>query len=111
MGKWLQVINYPPVLAVSNPDFDVSWNYIQPRPGQLLPFVHVEVFYWRASVLRHLLSLWPSVRRKLPPIIFCAGTESDHKFQKFVHLFGWQPLKQAHCSDGRDRTIYVHYNI
>jgi hypothetical protein len=107
--SYLQVINYPPVPLTDDLDFDVSWNYIQAKPGELLPFVHVEVFYWRASVLRKLMALWPSVRAGLPNIIFCSGTESDVKFQKFIAHFGWQPLQLAHCSDGKDRMIYVHY--
>lgn len=109
--QYQQVICYPPVPLVDQPDFEVTWNYQQAEPGVLLPFVHVEVFYWRSSTLRYLKALWPSVRAKLPPIVFCAGTESDKKFHKFVTHFGWQPLKHAHCSDGKDRMIYVHYRI
>lgn len=109
MSSYLQTIQYPRVEILSEPEFDVHTNLVQPTPGTLMTFVHVDVFVTSPSVIKRLLKLWPDVRSKLPPIIFCTGHVDDDKFDRFVTLFGWLPLSDTPCSDGNTRRIYVNY--
>ncbi len=106
---YLQIIQYPRVTILSEPAFDVQINFQQPSPGTLMTFVHMEVFEPTASVIKRLLKMWPDVRSKLPPFIFCTGHVDDDKFHRFVTLFGWLPISATPCSDGKTRRIYVNY--
>lgn len=108
-GAYGQTIKYPRVTILSEPAFEVQMNFLQPKPGVLMTFVHVEVFEPSPSVIKRLLALWPEVRSKLPPLVFCSGHVDDDKFHRFVTLFGWLPISSTPCSDGNTRRIYVNY--
>lgn len=104
-----QVIKYPCVYLVEEPDFVFESQIIQAAPGILMTFVHINVINWSKSTLKTLKERWKSVRDELPPIIYAQGNTTDAKWVKFVTHFGFKPLSNCICSDGKDRRIF--YNI
>lgn len=102
-------MTHPKVTLLSEPAYDVFLHYEEPAPGCLMPFVHLDVYQPSPSVIKALLSVWPSLRATLPPIIFCHGAVDDAKFHRFVTRFGWNHLSHTPCTDGITRRIYVNY--
>ncbi len=91
-------------------EFLFETTVVQPSPGMLMTFVHIEVFKWNLSVLKHLKHLWSSNRHLLPPIVFAQGDVTDAKWSKFVGQLGFEPvLADCPCSDGNSRHIYAHF--
>lgn len=105
-----QLISYPKTVFWSEVDFDFHISYLQPAPGKLMLFVHIDVYYWSSDTWRRLKHLWSSNRHLLPPIVFAQGDETDAKWVKFVSRLGFQPLvADVPCDDGQFRHIYVNF--
>lgn len=105
-----QTINYPRRTVWDDVDFTFETTVIQPSPGMLMTFVHIEVFTWSLSVLKKLKHLWSSNRHLLPPIVFAQGDKTDAKWTKFVTQLGFTPiLEDCPCSDGQNRHVYAHF--
>ena len=92
-------------------DFLVELSYFQLDDGALVPFIHLAVYRWSASVLRDLISLWGRLRPDLPPIIFAQGTVDDDKLAKLVSHFGFKYHSDCPCDDGLNRRLFVNYRI
>ena len=108
--SYQQTINYPKTVYHDEPEFTFSVSRVQLAPGQLMTFVHIDVFHWSPSTLRRLHTLWPSVRQTLPRIVYASGDVSDAKWVKFIKRFGFVPiLEDCLCSDGNSRPIYAHF--
>lgn len=103
------MITHPRQTLLSEPGFDVELTVYEMEPGVRMHFVHLDVYEWSASALRHLLKLWPQLRATLPSIVYCHAQEDDDKFHRFVSRFGWQQVHHTPCSDGLIRRIYAHY--
>lgn len=105
-----QVISYPKTVLLDEPAFTVRVNLVQPEPGILMTFIHLDVYDWSLSTLKRLKEVWPSLRRRLPPIVFAQGDITDKKWVKCVRQFGFEPLlDDCPCDDGKTRHIYAHY--
>ena len=81
---------------------------MQPSPGNLMTFVHIEIHDWRPSTWRRLKANWPAVLARLPKVFFCQGKVDDAKFQKFISYFGFSFLADCICTDGVNRRIYIN---
>jgi hypothetical protein len=108
--KYHQVINYPRLVLAASPDCTIESTIVQPKPGMLMTFVHIEVYSWSPSALKRLKHLWLSIRHSLPHIVFAQGDVTDAKWVKFVRQFGFEPVfENCPCSDGELRHIFAHY--
>lgn len=103
-----QVITYPKRVLYSVPDFDFMVNLIQPLPGIVMTFVHIDVYYMSHKTLQHMMAEWPNVRSRLPPIVYAQGDVTDAKWAKFVKRFGFTYLTDCLCSDGVSRRIFIN---
>lgn len=108
--SYQQTINYPKTVYHDEPEFTFSVSRVQLAPGQLMTFVHIDVFYWSPSILRRLHTLWPSIRACLPHVVYASGDECSPKWVKFIQRFGFELiLEDCLCSDGMHRPIYAHF--
>lgn len=103
-----QVITTPKRTIYSVPDFDFHVNLIQPAPGVVMTFVHIDVYYFQPSTIREMRAQWPSVRSRLPPVVYAQGDVTDLKWEKFVKQFGFEFCTDCVCSDGVSRRIFVN---
>jgi hypothetical protein len=92
-------------------DFIVELSYYEAAPSVLVPFIHLTVSYFSATVLRDLLTLWETLRPTLPPVLFAQGTVDDWKLERLVTKFGFQYLTFTPCDDGIDRRVFVNYLV
>jgi len=91
-------------------DFLVELSWFKLDDRALVPFIHLQVTYWSANVLRELLATWGRLLPDLPPIIFAQGTHDDEKLAKLVRKFGFEYHCDCPCDDGLNRRIFVFYN-
>ena len=96
------------MLLHSEPDFDVALREIEEN-GVFIPFIHLDVYYFSATVMRRLLVVWQEIQPKLPPIVFAQGTVDDHKHRRLVSKFGFIPWGSTPCTDGINRTLHVYF--
>ena len=91
----------------SEVDYDTWIETQELESGQTLNFFHCEVFYWRPSTLKRMITQWRIFRTHVPQALFCQGEVDDEKWAKFIHHFGFKYLTTVPCTDGKERRIFI----
>lgn len=78
------------------------------RDGDQLLIAHVRVVRWSPSVRKECHRVWSAFRQCVTCPVFTLGIVDDHKFDRFVRSFGYQPFSTVTCLNGEQRRLYIH---
>jgi hypothetical protein len=82
----------------------------RPCDGASMLMIHARCARWSPQIFKETLKQWELLRSVVPQPIFASPQVHDAKWEKFVTLFGFQPLiAAAPCNDGETRPIWIHY--
>jgi len=90
-------------------EYIAEMHYEDLGEGRLMPFFHLDVFYFSPEILKRMLKEWEEHRHTVPTPLFCMGEEDDEKFSRFISKFGFQYLTDCPCTDGKTRRLFVNF--
>lgn len=95
-------------IVLDHPEYQLSLEEYRRGEDQMV-FIHLYVWKdWSAKLLKRFMHEWKILRKHVTcPLYACADIDDD-KWSKFVQLFGFKPLSEAICTDGKTRRIYWH---
>jgi hypothetical protein len=97
-------------VIVDTTDYIGSIHQEEFEDGTKMVFVHMDIFYWAPSVLKHMIKTWPIFREGLKDIpLFCMADDDNEKWERYISRFGFQYLSDIPCSDGKIRRLFVNY--
>lgn len=70
-------------------------------------FVHLTIRKWLRATFKELLAHWKLFREVVTCPIYACPDDDDDKFAQFAGLFGFKPISEAMCTDGKLRRIFV----
>lgn len=98
------------IIVADEPEFTISYHVQELGEGQVMTFVHLDVYYFSASILRRIKELYERFRTFDDSVtLFCMGEEDDNKFAKFVSHLGFEYLRDIPCTDGKTRRLFVNF--
>jgi predicted solute-binding protein len=97
------------VVVIDEPEYIASYHEEDLGEGRIMTFVHLDVYYMSASILRQLKKQWDLWRHYVSTVLFCMGEEDDEKFERFVSKFGFKYLRDVPCTDNKTRRLYVNF--
>jgi hypothetical protein len=98
-----------PVLIHDGTDYYAYYTTYLLPDGPMVMF-HLETFYFSPSVYRDMLEKWRLFRSIYKNPIFCHLDEERGSVLKLVDRVGFKPIGTTPCSDGKTRTVFVHYS-
>lgn len=82
----------------------------RPCDGATMLMIHARMARWSPQLLKACLKHWQLFRTVVTAPIFASPQVHDAKWEKFITLFGFQPLiDAAPCNDGETRPIWINY--
>jgi hypothetical protein len=96
-------------IVLDPPEYTASYHTVDLGESRVMTFAHLDVYYFSPAILRDLREKWRIFRENVDCVLFCMGDTDDAKFEKFVRMFGFQYLRDAQCSDGKTRRIFVNF--
>lgn len=70
-------------------------------------FCHIRFHKWSKGSLIEAGNVFWLFRAAVDCPLYAIGHAGDRKFERFVRRFGFRPLTNIHCADGKDRTVYI----
>jgi hypothetical protein len=96
-------------VVLDHPEYKASLEEFRDSSGRQMVFVHLYVFApWTKALLQRFRSEWTLFRKHVTCPLFACADVDDEKWAKFVSLFGFKPLSEAICTDGKRRRIFWH---
>jgi len=83
----------------------------RPCDGATMLFIHARFMArWSPRILKDCLKHWKLFRTVVTAPIFASPQVHDARWEKFITLFGFEPLVDAvPCNDGELRPLWIHY--
>lgn len=99
-----------PVLVYDGTDYIASYTTYVLDNGPMVMF-HLDVFYFSHTVLRDMEQKWAVFRSVFKNPIFCHLEDDTERGLRFLSRFGFVPVGEVPCTDGKSRRVYVHLVI
>lgn len=90
------------------PDFLFELDEYRRPTGEQLLLAHIRVHTFTKEVLRRMLHEWRTLRKCVRVPVFAHADVDDDKWKKFVTLMGFKYLQPILCTDGVERSLYIH---
>lgn len=78
------------------------------RGEDQMVFVHLLVLKWNLTALKRMVHAFSVFRECVTVPVYACGEVDDAKWRAFVALFGFKPLTEVECTDGKRRRLYIH---
>ena len=79
------------------------------RGNDQMVFIHLTTENWSLKTLRKMQNDFALLRECVTCPLYACGNDTDEKWAQFISLFGFRPLTEAVCTDGKRRRIFVHF--
>lgn len=98
-------------ILIDEPEYIASYHTTDLGDGKVMTFFHLDIFYFSAQVLKKMQKHWKLIRKAFPCVFYTMADDESEAWRKLVRKFGFRFLSTTPCSDGKERSIFVHFPI